>query len=154
MRPFDLQILDNFQREVIHLYRPLRCDSCCCPCCLQSLEVTAPPGTIIGYVTQEWSICYPKYRIENAAKECVLRIEGPCCTFSICGDVEFKVLAKDGQTIVGRITKQWSGFAKEAFTDADNFGINFPMDLDVNIKAVLLGACFLIVSLYFCITCF
>ena len=29
------------------------------------------------------------------------------------------------------------------------FGINFPMDLDVKIKAVLLGACFLIVSLHF-----
>lgn len=149
MRPFDLKISDNFQREVIHLYRPFRCDSCCCPCFLQRMEVTAPPGTIIGYVTQEWSICVPKYRIENAAEECVLRIEGPFCTFSICGDVEFKVLSKDGQTEVGKITKQWSGLVKEAFTDADNFGINFPMDLDVNIKAVLLGACFLIDFMFF-----
>jgi len=33
---------------------------------------------------------------------------------------------------------------KEAFTDADIFGINFPVDLDVRMKAVLLGACMLI----------
>lgn len=46
---------------------------------------------------------------------------------------------------VGKITKQWSGLAREAFTNVDNFGINFPMDLDVRIKAVMLGACMLIV---------
>ena len=52
----------------------------------------------------------------------------------------------DETSFVGRVTKQWTGLAKEAFTDADNFGISFPIDLDVNIKAVLLGAVFLIVS--------
>ena len=35
---------------------------------------------------------------------------------------------------VGKITKQWSGLGKEMFTDADNFGINFPMDLDVKVR--------------------
>ena len=37
-----------------------------------------------------------------------------------------------------------SGLLKEAFTDADIFGINFPMDLDVRMKAVCLATCFLI----------
>lgn len=46
---------------------------------------------------------------------------------------------------VGKISKQWSGLAREMFTDADFFGISFPMDLDVRMKAVMLGACFLIV---------
>ena len=36
---------------------------------------------------------------------------------------------------------------REYFTDADNFGIQFPMDLDVRMKAVVLGAVFLIVSI-------
>lgn len=47
---------------------------------------------------------------------------------------------------VGKISKQWSGLVREMFTDADFFGINFPMDLDVKMKAVMLGACMLIVS--------
>lgn len=47
---------------------------------------------------------------------------------------------------MGKISKKWSGLAKEAFTDADTFGISFPMDLDVRMKAVLIGACMLIVS--------
>ena len=58
-----------------------------------------------------------------------------------------QVYSADGETPVGQIRKQWSGLVKEYFTDADNFGITFPMDLDVNIKATLIAACFLIVSL-------
>ncbi|XP_076335619.1 phospholipid scramblase 1-like isoform X1 [Tachypleus tridentatus] len=148
IRPFDMKILDNGGHEVIHLCRPLKCDSCCCPCCLQRMEVTAS-GSTLGYVVQKWSIFVPKYEVQNAAGECVLRVEGPFCTWSICGDVEFKVLSRDGGTQVGKITKQWTGFIREVFTDADHFGITFPMNLEVNIKALLLGACFLIDFMFF-----
>jgi hypothetical protein len=58
-------------------------------------------------------------------------------------------LSPDGETEVGKISKQWSGLLREAFTDADNFGISFPMDLDVRMKAVLLGAMFLIDFMFF-----
>lgn len=47
---------------------------------------------------------------------------------------------------IGKISKQWTGLLREVFTDSDNFGIQFPMDLDVRMKAVMIGACFLIVS--------
>lgn len=60
-----------------------------------------------------------------------------------------QVKSVDETCSVGRISKQWTGFLKEAVTDADNFGITFPMDLDVKMKAVMIGACFLIVSLSF-----
>jgi len=43
--------------------------------------------------------------------------------------------------------QSWSGLLKEVFTDTDNFGIQFPLDMDVKMKAVLLGTCFLIVSI-------
>lgn len=46
---------------------------------------------------------------------------------------------------MGKISKKWSGLAREIFTDADNFGISFPLDLAVRMKAVMIGACFLIV---------
>lgn len=60
-----------------------------------------------------------------------------------------KLKGKDRGESIGRISKQWSGLLKEMFTDADNFGIKFPLDLDVKMKAVLMGACFLIVSFNF-----
>ncbi|KAF6020102.1 hypothetical protein EB796_021599 [Bugula neritina] len=148
-RPFDIKILDNNQREVMHLSRPLRCSTCWCPCFLQRVEVQAPPGEVIGYVKQGWSICKPKFWIQNAAGEDILRIDGPCFTCSICGDVEFDVSSHDGSSPVGRISKQWSGLIKEAFTDADNFGVTFPIDLDVRVKATTLAATFLIDFMFF-----
>uniref|UniRef100_A0A182NLZ8 Phospholipid scramblase n=1 Tax=Anopheles dirus TaxID=7168 RepID=A0A182NLZ8_9DIPT len=147
-RPFEIKILDNYQNEVLHLHRDLRCKSCCFPCCLQKLEVSAPPGNVIGTVVQKWSLCRPVFDIRDRNDETVLTIRGPVCQCSPCGDVKFGVFSKDG-TEVGKVTKQWGGFVQEHFTDADNFGINFPMDLDVRVKATMLGALFLIDYMYF-----
>ena len=58
-------------------------------------------------------------------------------------------MTPDGQPI-GDITKQFSGLIRELYTTADNFGVKFPMDLSVNMKAILLGAVFLIVSQFAC----
>ena len=88
----------------------------------------------------------------------MLKIEGPLCTIACCGDIEFKVVTMEGQEVsfttttmlkVGQIKKQWTGILKEALTDADNFSISFPLDLDVKVKATLLGALFLIDFMYF-----
>ncbi|XP_017327367.1 phospholipid scramblase 1 [Ictalurus punctatus] len=149
LRSFVLHVLDNTGQEVITLTRSLRCDSCFCPCCLQELEVQSPPGTPIGYVVQTWHPCLPKYTIQNEKKQDVLKVVGPCCTWKCCFDVNFEILSLDEAESVGRISKQWTGIVKEAFSDADNFGIQFPLDLDVKMKAVLLGACFLIDFMFY-----
>ncbi|TSL34602.1 Phospholipid scramblase 2 [Bagarius yarrelli] len=149
IRSFDMKIQDNMDREVIRLIRPFRCASCWFPCCLQEMEVQAPPGTTIGYVSQDWHPCYPKFSIKGANKETVMKLEGPCLACNCCGDVNFELTGKDGGKPIGRISKQWSGLLKEAFTDTDNFGIQFPMDLDVKMKAVLMGASFLIDFMFF-----
>jgi len=39
------------------------------------------------------------FSIKDANGELALKIEGPVCTFSICGDVEFKVLSP-GDTFI------------------------------------------------------
>merc|ERR1719500_2228285 len=149
-RCLEMNITDLTGQEVIHLNRPLRCDMCCFPCCLQEMEVSSPPGTIIGTISQQWSIFNQKLLIKDEMGRPVFRIEGPCWTGSCCGsDVEFKVLCLEKDEQVGKITKQWTGLAEEMFTDADNFGINFPLDLDVKLKATLLGALFLIDYMFF-----
>ncbi|KAI1882791.1 hypothetical protein AGOR_G00238560 [Albula goreensis] len=148
-RSFVLHIQDNLGQEVITITRPLRCGYCCCPCCLQELEVQSPPGNPIGYVIQNWHPFLPKFTIQNERREPVLKIEGPFCSCKCCSDVNFEVKDLSETANVGRISKQWMGVLREAYTDADNFGINFPMDLDVKIKAVMLGACFLIDFMFF-----
>lgn len=141
-----MTLMDNNRAEVLKVNRPYRCSCCCCPCFLQELEVTDRTGRLLGSITQEWSILQPIFKVRDSSGESVLRIEGPICVLNCCGDIEFKVLTLNGENKVGKITKQWSGLTRELFTDADYFGVNFPMDLDVNIKAVLLAATFLIVS--------
>ena len=144
-RPFDMEIKDASGNNVLHLNRPLNCRCCCCPCCLQTMEVFSPPGTLIGLIEQNWSLLEPDFSIKNASGDTVLKITGPICKISCGEDVEFKVNNLDGIQL-GKISKQWSGWVQEAFTDADNFYVTFPVDLDIKFKAVLLGACFLIVS--------
>uniref|UniRef100_A0A665X1K2 Phospholipid scramblase n=1 Tax=Echeneis naucrates TaxID=173247 RepID=A0A665X1K2_ECHNA len=149
LRSFDMKIKDNMDREVIRLIRPFRCVSCWCPCCLQEMEVQAPPGTTIGYVKQDWHPFVPRFSIQGANKETLMKLEGPCFACNCCGDVNFELKGKDDDKPIGRISKQWSGLLKEVFTDTDNFGIQFPLDMDVKMKAVLMGACFLIDFMFF-----
>ncbi|XP_057595093.1 phospholipid scramblase 2 isoform X1 [Hippopotamus amphibius kiboko] len=148
-RPFTMRILDNMGREVITLERPLRCTSCYFPCCLQEIEIQAPPGVPVGYVTQTWHPCLPKFTVQNERREDVLRITGPCVVCRCCADIDFEIKSLDDKYVVGKISKQWSGLVRELFTDVDNFGIQFPLDLDVKMKAVMLGACFLIDFMFF-----
>lgn len=149
-RPFEMKVLDNNQQEVMHFHRPFACDNCL-PCCLQELEVSAPPGNVVGFVKQDWTWCYPNYTLYAADKTTpILKIKGPFCTTSCCGeDIEFEVVSLTGDQKVGSIKKQWAGLLKEAFTDADPFGITFPLDLDVRAKATLLGALMLIDFVHF-----
>ncbi|CAG0902481.1 unnamed protein product, partial [Cyprideis torosa] len=97
----------------------------------------------LGSVAQNWTICIPQFSIKNAYGKPVLKIIGPIITSACFASVDFYVLSLSGEK-VGRISKRWGGIIKETFTDADSFGISFPMDLDVQTKALLIGAAFLI----------
>lgn len=148
-REFEMEITDNSGREVIHVDRPLKCNSCCCFCCLQEVTVSSPiSGEALGSISQQCHFLNkPTFDIQDASGTKILQIEGPLCPISCCGDVNFKIFSNDEE--IGKITKQWTGLLKEAYTDADNFGVTFPLDLDVKIKAVCLGAVFLIDFMYF-----
>lgn len=148
MRPFNMSLIDNFGNVVFHINRPLRSDSCCCPCCLQEMTVSTPTGQVIGIVKQLWHPLRPKFAVQDHTGKTLLYIRGPICACHCC-EAHFNVLALNGETNVGRITKQWSGLLKEVFTKADNFGISFPLDLDVRVKVTLLSAAFLIDFMFF-----
>ncbi|GAB5576769.1 phospholipid scramblase 3 [Prionailurus iriomotensis] len=149
LRACTLKVMDNSGREVITVNRPLRCNSCWCPCYLQELEIQAPPGTIVGYVAQKWDPFLPKFTIQNANKEDILKIVGPCATCGCFGDVDFEVKTINEKLTIGKISKYWSGFVNDVFTNADNFGIHVPADLDVTVKAAMIGACFLFDFMFF-----
>ncbi|CAG7817512.1 unnamed protein product [Allacma fusca] len=143
--PFDINIRDSQEQEVIHLSRPVAHASCLCCCLLESIDVEAPRGIPVGRVVQDWSMCNSQFRILDASGETVFQIERMS---TCCGPVEFQILSKDGSTQVGKISMKWSGLLRETFTHAHNFGLSFPIDLDARMKAVMLGALFLIDFMY------
>jgi hypothetical protein len=156
-RSFTMHITDNFGEEVIRVRRDFKCVcgcNCCAglSCCSMEIAVEAPVGQIIGFVRQMRSCMQPIYAIQDAQSQTLLVIHGPSC---ICpgpcdvGDQEFVVIAPDSGQEIGKISKQWAGFAQEYFTDADNFGVSFPQDMDVRVKATLVGAVFLIDFMFF-----
>ncbi|XP_050041962.1 phospholipid scramblase 2-like [Dermacentor andersoni] len=150
IRPFEMSLLDYRSVEVLRLYRPLRCDSSCCFCCLQEMEVHSPPGNIIGSIKQDCSVIFPYFSLRDSGGNVVLRIIGPFCTSSICcNDVVFDITTRDGKTKIGQLSKNFNGLLLEAMTDIDNFTVTFPIDLDVKMKATLLGAVFLIDFIFF-----
>ncbi|CAG5104295.1 Oidioi.mRNA.OKI2018_I69.chr1.g1183.t1.cds [Oikopleura dioica] len=103
-------------------------------------------GHIVGKIRQKADCSRPVFSIQNAYDQEVLRIVGPMVTINCCSNVEFEVVTAD-DIVVGKVSKLWSGMAQEMFTDSDNFGINFPIDLDVNIKLTLMASVFLIVNM-------
>ena len=47
--------------------------------------------------------------------------------------------------VLGEITKKWGGILTEMFTDTDTFKIEFPYNIDVTTKALLVAATMLVV---------
>ncbi|GMR47046.1 hypothetical protein PMAYCL1PPCAC_17241, partial [Pristionchus mayeri] len=156
-RGFIIHIVDNFGREVMRVNREFNgcAGGCVCcasvgSCCAHLVTVEAPPGNIIGSVSQRESCCVPNYAVIDENEKPILGIDSPdCCVLGCgCGDKVFSVKTMHGEDI-GGIRKKWAGLLQESFTDADNFGVSFPIDLSVRMKATLIGATFLIDFVHF-----
>uniref|UniRef100_A0A0R3SGH6 Phospholipid scramblase n=1 Tax=Hymenolepis diminuta TaxID=6216 RepID=A0A0R3SGH6_HYMDI len=86
----------------------------------------------------------------------LLRISGPHSCYLLCfprlpftDGLQFKIQSADCQAELGTIRKEWSGFMREMFTDADDFSVTFPPDLDSRVKALVISAVFLLDFTYF-----
>ena len=141
-RSFKMGLFNSLGKEILQFQREFRCFNCCGLCCAQEVRVYAPPGSLIGRVDQEAECWKTKLALSDAGGNKALRVVGPCCVCDIAE--QFQLLSATGDAPVGAISKQWSGLVKELFSTADNFGVSFPADLDVKLKAVVLAAAILI----------
>ncbi|CAD5112936.1 DgyrCDS2143 [Dimorphilus gyrociliatus] len=132
---------------LIFLNRPRNCQGCCCPCCLQVMEIQFPIGKLAATIKEVWTCCIPKYEIYDANGSLLFQIVGDCCVCKCCTDVHFKILKGDME--IGDIQKHWGGF-REVCGKANDFSIIFnDKSESVTNKAILLGATFLIDFNYF-----
>lgn len=134
-RPFNMSISSPDGTPILKLKRPFRW-------IFHEVSVSAASGETLGTVRREFDWFRRIYDVFDPNGMPLLKIVGP-----FFHPWTFNVFQGDHQ--IGRISKKWSGLGKEMFTDADNFGITFPPDLDVKAKALLLGALFLIDFVHF-----
>ena len=135
LRPFTIAVLTENGQVILRVIRPFRFY-------FHRADVVDSQGQTIGVIERRFSVLRRIYSVLDSSGEEVFQLFGPILhpwTFQIRNDgIEY-----------GKITKKWSGLLKEGFTDADNFGVMFPSEWDVKLKALFLGAVFLIDFVHF-----
>ncbi|XP_051729856.1 phospholipid scramblase 2-like isoform X2 [Ctenopharyngodon idella] len=143
-RSFIMSVFNNSNQEIIRLVRPF-----VCTCCGHELEVQSPPGVTIGYVRQNFHICLPKFTVENERGEPAFKIAGPCVPCTCCTDENFELLSLNEAVIDRPFGKIFKPFSSSGPNIGVDFVVKFPSNLQVKMKATLLGACILIDCLYY-----
>jgi uncharacterized protein YxjI len=135
LRPFRIEILDLQRKPQLDMERPFRWY-------FHELLVTDRQHRKQGSIRRQFSVLRRIYSVLDATGRELYRLHGPLLhpwTFEI----------RQGERVVGRIVKKWSGLAKETLTDADTFGVTFPAGATLAAKATLLGAVLLIDFVHF-----
>jgi hypothetical protein len=129
-RPFTMRLETLHGETALMLRRPFRFY-------FSEIEVLDVLGRRVGLVQRQFAVINSLYTVTGRTPTEKYEIFGP-----LFRPWTFKI-RRQGQEC-GLISKRWSGLAKEVFTDADSFGIEFPKGISAELKAVFLGAVFLI----------
>lgn len=135
-------IYDKNGLEVLHMNRFFKCNRCC-GCSQQVLEVYFG-DTLLGSVTIHWKFSFPDIYIRDESGQPMLMLKTSFKDFR--KNRIFKIQPLGETYDIGTIRMNWSRFDPAIPTDM--LGINFPRNLEVKMKAVLLGACILAHFLY------
>ena len=135
LRPFTVSIQAFDGQVVLKAVRSFRFY-------FHKLDVFDARGELLGTILKRFSFLRRIYSVLDAAGREVFQLFGP-----ILHPWTFEIRQDD--TLLGKITKKWSGLLKEGFTDADNFGVTFPAEWDVRTKALFLGVVFLVDFVHF-----
>lgn len=136
LRPFTIHVFGDDNQELLRIDRPFRFY-------FHQVEVRDVDGALLGTVERQFALLRRIYVVRDAEGREACRLFGP-----ILHPWTFRILA-EGEREIGKITKRWSGLLKESMTDADNFGVELPAELDPMTKAVFLGAVFLVDFVHF-----
>ncbi|KAK0098686.1 hypothetical protein PV326_005097 [Microctonus aethiopoides] len=106
------------------------------------------PAEIVGYVEQNFTLLGVNFSIRGTQdNQCIASIAGPimfccCCTWK---NVNFHILSSNGRSIIGSIMHQWD-YLRLDYILVVTFQSN---GMSEKLKSLILGAAFLLESLYF-----
>ncbi|XP_062549570.1 phospholipid scramblase 1 isoform X2 [Armigeres subalbatus] len=146
LRPFQLSLVDRSHQEVLLLKKNLGCGIFCCFCKNQFLEIWATPGNLIGCIQQDYGLSSREIILMNGDLDIMFRIPIPFVdAIRMPKETHFRVLDRDLRAQKGTITRAWN-VASSSYTN--NIYFNEP-ELDVRLKALFIGAAFMLEYLYF-----
>lgn len=134
-RPFTMELKSARGETLLRLRRPWRF-------WLSRMEVEDGEGRYLGAIQQRFRFFTRAYDVLGPHDEELAQLSGPFFkpwTFNV---------EQQGRE-VGTIAKKWSGFGKELFTDADNFGVQFNGLQDPHLRTLVVAATFLIDFVHF-----
>jgi uncharacterized protein YxjI len=106
------------------------------------LDVHDGEDNPVASLEAQWAWFQRRYMVRDAQGTVLGEVVGP---FFKPWTFELTV----GGQVIGHIKKKWSGLFKEAFTDADNFEVEFVAEVDPRWKALALAAAVLIDVVHF-----
>ncbi len=135
-RSFSITIFDTTRTPVLTAEHPFRI-------LFSRLIVKNQNGETIGAIQQRFSIIHKSFDIVDETNQVIMTTRAPIWkpwTFPI----------RKAEVEEALILKRWSGVLKEAFTDADQFTINFhSKNLNLKERELVLAATLLIDLVYF-----
>jgi len=134
-RAFTIHIVSKDGNNILKIRKPFRFY-------FHEVFIEDNQGKLLGKVIREFSLFKRNFTIFDPLGVEIYKISGP-----FLHPWTFHILNKGIE--VGKILKKWSGLGKQLFTDADNFSVEFRSILELNHRANILGALFLIDMLYF-----
>lgn len=134
-RPFTMQIRDGHGSVVMTIERPWTWF-------FSEIHVRDAQGQPLGMIDQRFAFFARQFAVLGPDHRVLAELHGP-----FFRPWTFRVL--QGGQEVGRISKKWSGLLREAFTDADTFGVEMGPAMDPRLRPLVLAATFLIDFLYF-----
>ncbi|XP_043790761.1 phospholipid scramblase 2-like isoform X2 [Apis laboriosa] len=141
-RTCEFHVTDTYGREILRMVQPFTCS-------FQKLQVYSE-DILLGSVSQNCFFLRPTFSINDSTGKTVLKLKGP--RFPSCNNIiVYKIKSADDKHKVGQIKitfKMLNYFVPFTDITTGDFNINFPLDLDVKIKSILLGACFLLDLFY------
>ena len=130
-RPLSLHITDLDGNEIITASRSFYWF-------FSHLNVSDGSGRSIGFLQRRFSLPSRKLTIEGSGGRPVAEIRGP-----LLRPKTFMIYRQERE--VARVTKQWSGLLKEAFTDADTFRLEISnQEMDEDFALLMLASAFAI----------
>ncbi len=135
-RTFDFYFYDNQKQPIMVAHHPFRFYFEC-------LEVQLIDKTKIGSVHKKFSLFYKKFEFQDPRGAVLFTMKSPFWKIWT-----FPIFRREYQ--IACITKKWSGLLSEAYTDKDNFIIEFSRaSLSDDHRRLVLAAALLVDLQYF-----